>query len=216
MHPDVSLEKEGKKAINWLLLDAYHKIRIVAPGCVSALELVSKALAAWKKAAQAAAADVNSATAEASARTVVDEGELALRVECNVQRIGREVVSLIFDGKLCGHDEDAVQKVINEKFVELDTILKKMEGEHSSSMQICVKTLTGKNMVFHMRPSDTILVLKHRILDEEGISPFSQKIYQYGRKCTDEQTLDRYMQLHLILHGPRRYPPGSSREWSFA
>ena len=42
------MEKEAKKAINWLLLDAYHKIRTVAPGCVSALELVSKALAAWQ------------------------------------------------------------------------------------------------------------------------------------------------------------------------
>jgi len=211
VHPDLSLEKEAKKAINWLLLDAYHKISTVAPGCVSALELVSKALAAWQAAAPA---DANSATAVASASTVVDGEELALRVACNVERIRREVVSLIFDGKLCGYDEDAVQKVINEKYVELDTILKKMEGE--PSMQICVKTEIGRTIMLQMRSGDTISMLKHRILDKESIPIGNQEIYWAGKKLADEQTLSWVgMTLRMRLLGFERYPPGSSRQ-SFA
>jgi len=37
------------------------------------------------------------------------------------------------------------------------------------SMQIFVKTLTGKTIVLDVEPSDSIITIKQKIMDKEGI-----------------------------------------------
>eukprot|EP01130_Rhizamoeba_saxonica_P008362 TRINITY_DN337_c0_g1_i4.p1 TRINITY_DN337_c0_g1~~TRINITY_DN337_c0_g1_i4.p1 ORF type:complete len:152 (-),score=41.15 TRINITY_DN337_c0_g1_i4:53-508(-) len=71
-------------------------------------------------------------------------------------------------------------------------------------LQIKVKTLTGKTISIDVEPEDTVLRMKERVEEKEGIPPAQQRLIFGGRAMADDRTVADYnieaeATLHLVL-----------------
>ena len=67
------------------------------------------------------------------------------------------------------------------------------EGESSQlTVQIYVKTLTGKTLAIHARPRDNVALLKARLPGFEGIPPDQHDLFFRGTRLDGSRTLSNY------------------------
>jgi ubiquitin len=69
---------------------------------------------------------------------------------------------------------------------------------------IIIKTLTGKTIKLNAEPKDSIITIKRKLQDKEGILPGQQRLIYAGKQLEDERTLADYniqpgAVIHLVL-----------------
>jgi len=90
------------------------------------------------------------------------------------------------------------------KFFTLKRIIKRIDYIVFAKMMIKVKTLTGKEVELDVEVSDTIVRIKERMEEKEGIPPVQQRLIFGGKQMHDEKTAKDYnieggSVIHMVL-----------------
>ncbi|KAK3222287.1 hypothetical protein Dsin_009312 [Dipteronia sinensis] len=75
------------------------------------------------------------------------------------------------------------------------------EKQNSSSVQIKVKTLTGKEIEIDIEPTDSFERIKEKVEEKEGIPPVQQRLIYAGKQRTDDKLAKDYnIEAGSVLH----------------
>ena len=102
---------------------------------------------------------------------------------------------LTLGGKYLEDDHTIMDYKIQENFTLV------LVFRQSGSMQIFIKILTKKCIIFDARGFDTIDNVKLKIQDKEGIPPDQQRLFFAGKQLEDGQTISNYsIQKESTIH----------------
>jgi hypothetical protein len=74
----------------------------------------------------------------------------------------------------------------------------------TETIQVFIKTLSGKTTTLDLDRADTIASVKNRIQEKEGIAPGEQRLIFGGKQLEDDRTLSDYninaeSTVHMVL-----------------
>lgn len=77
-------------------------------------------------------------------------------------------------------------------FLSINPLATTKPNEKQTSMRVFVKALTGRSIPIEIEGSDTVDLLKHKVLGREGILPAKQNLVYIGQVLQDRLTLNDY------------------------
>lgn len=109
-----------------------------------------------------------------------------------------DVVKFIYTGEISDDRRNSTD------FKRAERVLQLGDQQKDQSMQLFVKTLTGKTITLVVRPSDQVSSVMEQIEKKEGTPPDHQRLIFAGRHLEVHRTLEEYgiareATLHLVL-----------------